>query len=214
MSAGGDEARDRGAAPRVAAIVLAAGRSSRMGAQNKLLADLAGTPMVRHVAETALATSTRPVLVVVGHMAAEVSAAVAGLDVRLVANADFAMGLASSLKAGVRAVPAECDGVMVLLGDMPRIAPEHLDRLLEAFAGKPDTVVVPVHQGRQGNPVLWPRRHFLELLQLDGDAGAKRLIAGHGAQVREVEIGSDAVLADVDTPEALARMRERGQPRT
>jgi molybdenum cofactor cytidylyltransferase len=214
MPAGGDEARDRGAAPRVAAIVLAAGRSSRMGAHNKLLADVAGKPMVRHVVETALASSTRPVLVVTGHMAVDVSAAVAGLDVKLVANADYATGLASSLKAGVRAVPAECDGVMVLLGDMPRIAPEHLDRLLESFAGKPDTIIVPVHEGRQGNPVLWPRRYFRELLQLDGDAGAKRLIAGHGEQVREVEIGSDAVLADVDTPEALARMREQGQPRT
>src|SRR5262245_7699568 len=102
----------------VAAIVLAAGRSSRMGPQNKLIADIAGKPMVRRVAETALASAARPVLVVTGHMAAEVGAALSGLDVTPVANPDYATGLASSLKAGIRAVPAGCDGALVLLGDM------------------------------------------------------------------------------------------------
>jgi len=191
----------------VAAIVLAAGRSSRMGPQNKLIADIAGKPMVRRVAETALASAARPVLVVTGHMAAEVGAALSGLDVTPVANPDYATGLASSLKAGIRAVPAGCDGALVLLGDMPRISPEVVGALLEAHAGAPERIVVPVHESRQGNPIIWPRRYFTELLQLEGDAGAKRLIAAHRDAVCESEIATDAIFVDVDTPEALRGVR-------
>jgi len=176
-----------------------------MGPANKMLADIAGQPMVRRVAEAALASKATAVLVVTGHMAPEVSSALSGLDVTLVANPDYATGLASSLKAGIRALPPSCDGALILLGDMPRIAPEHLDTLIAAFT--PDAVVVPVHDGRQGNPVLWPARFFPELLGLGGDAGAKRLIAAHAASVREVDLGTGAIFADIDTPEALAQLR-------
>jgi molybdenum cofactor cytidylyltransferase len=202
-SSGCDEQR----AVRVAAIVLAAGRSTRMGARNKLLADLGGKPMVRRVVETALASKARPILVVTGHMADEVGAALAGLGVNLVANPDYATGLATSLKAGIRAVPVDCDGALILLGDMPRVPAEHVDRLIAALEAAPASIVVPVHEGRQGNPILWPRRHFSELLQLEGDAGAKRLISTHREHVREVQTASDGIFADVDTPEALARVR-------
>jgi molybdenum cofactor cytidylyltransferase len=194
--------------PRIAAIVLAAGRSTRMGAANKLLADIGGVAMVRRAVEAALASRARPVLVVIGHQAAEVGAALSGLGASLVANPDYAAGLSSSLKAGLRAVPAECAGALVMLGDMPRIAQRHLDALIaECGAGNGDPIVVPVHEGRQGNPVLWPRRCFPDLLRLDGDAGAKRLLAVHAADVREIDIGTDAIFADVDTPDALARER-------
>jgi molybdenum cofactor cytidylyltransferase len=193
--------------PRVAAIVLAAGRSTRMGHQNKLLADIGGKPMVRRVVETALASVARPVLVVTGHQADAVATALAGCDAALVPNPDYATGLASSLKAGVRAVPSACDGALILLGDMPRIEPGHIETLIEAFAAAPDAIVVPVHEGRQGNPVLWPRSTFPELLQLDGDAGAKRLIVSHPDSVLEVHIESAAIFADADTPQALAQMR-------
>jgi molybdenum cofactor cytidylyltransferase len=194
-------------APRIAFVVLAAGRSTRMGPVNKMLADIAGRPMVRRVAEAALTSRARPVAVVTGHMAAEVSSALAGLDVTLVANPDYATGLASSLKAGIRALSPSCDGALILLGDMPQIAPEHLDALVAAFA--PDAIVVPVHGGRQGNPVLWPAKYFSELLQLDGDAGAKRLIGTHAAHVREVDLDTDAIFADIDTPEALTQLRKK-----
>jgi molybdenum cofactor cytidylyltransferase len=192
--------------PRIAAIVLAAGRSTRMGAANKLLADIRGKPMVRRVAEAALASRARPVLVVTGHQAAEVRAALAGLDLELVANPDFAQGLSTSLRAGIAAVPAACDGALVLLGDMPRVEASHLTRLIDAFA--PGAIVVPVHEGRQGNPVLWPRRYFPELLQLEGDAGAKRLIAEHQRDVRKVDLQTSGTFDDIDTPDELARMRQ------
>jgi molybdenum cofactor cytidylyltransferase len=192
---------------RIAAIVLAAGRSTRMGAANKLLAEVGGKPMVRHAVEAALASQARPVLVVTGHQAAGVSSALSGLDATLIANPDYASGLASSLKAGIRAVPAECDGALILLGDMPLIYPGQINRLIEAFADAPHAIVLPVHERRQGNPVLWPRRYFGELLQLEGDVGAKRLIRANPERVREVEVANDAIFADIDTPEALARMR-------
>jgi molybdenum cofactor cytidylyltransferase len=215
MQADSGETGDRRAV-RVAAIVLAAGRSSRMGAQNKLLADIAGKPMVRRVVETALASKAGTVLVVTGHQAAGVAAALSGLDVTLIANPDYATGLASSLKVGIRAVPADCDGALILLADMPRVGPDLLDRLIEAFVAAPERIVAPVHEGRQGNPVLWPRRYFPELLRLEGDAGAKRLLAAHPDEVREVDAGTHAIFADVDTPEELRQLREgrseMGQP--
>jgi molybdenum cofactor cytidylyltransferase len=206
MQVGGESMGDRRPA-RVAAVVLAAGRSTRMGAQNKLLADVGGVPMVRRVAEAALESKAQPVLVVTGHQAADVGAALSGLDVRLVANPDYATGLASSLKAGIGAVPEDCEGALILLGDMPGVTAEHVDRLVDVFVEAPECIVVPVHGGRQGNPVLWPRRYFPELLRLDGDAGAKRLIAAHREDVREVDVGTDAIFADVDTPEALLDLR-------
>jgi molybdenum cofactor cytidylyltransferase len=194
-------------APPIAAIVLAAGRSTRMGAANKLLADIGGKPMLRWAAEAALASKARPLVVVVGHEAPGVSAALAGLEAVAVVNADFAQGLSTSLKAGIAAVPAECGGALVLLGDMPQIEACDLDRLIEAFA--PGTIVVPVHAGRQGNPVLWTRAHFPDLMRLQGDAGAKRLLAARRDAVHEVELGTARILADVDTPNELQRLRER-----
>src|SRR5262245_48294762 len=193
--------------PSVAAIVLAAGRSTRMRVENKLLAEVGGKPMVRHVVEAALASGAGPVLVVTGHQGEAVRAALAGLEVAFVENADYAIGLSSSLKAGLRAVREGCDGALVLLGDMPRITADHIDRLIAAFAAEPAAIIVPTHEGRRGNPVLWPRASFAEMLQLGGDVGAKRLLSVHADRVREVDLGGDAIFADVDTPEALAEVR-------
>jgi molybdenum cofactor cytidylyltransferase len=196
-------------APDIAAIVLAAGRSTRMGA-NKLVAELAGKPMVRHVVEAALASRARPVLVVAGHEAESVRAALAGLQVTLVDNPGYAAGLSTSLKAGIRALPEDCGGALVLLGDMPRITAAHIDRLIAAFAARDNrAIIVPAHEGRRGNPILWPRAHFREIMQLEGDAGAKKLLGLHASDVHEVDLATDAIFLDVDTPEALAGERRR-----
>jgi molybdenum cofactor cytidylyltransferase len=193
---------------KVAAIVLAAGRSTRMGAANKLLAEIDGVAIVRRVAEAALASRARPVLVVTGHQGEAVRSALAGLDVAFVANPDFAQGLSTSLKAGLRALPGETDGALILLGDMPRIAAGDLDRLIAAFAAEGgQAIIAPLHDGKRGNPLVWPRAYFAEMLELDGDAGAGRLLAAHTDKVRGIELGTDAIFADVDTPEALAELR-------
>jgi molybdenum cofactor cytidylyltransferase len=194
----------------VAAIVLAAGRSTRMGGANKLLCEIAGAPMVRHVVTCALASVARPVLVVTGHQEQDVRAALAGLAVTFIANPDYARGLMSSLKAGIAALPAETRGVLVALGDMPMLRPADFDRLIEAFmAAEAKAIVVPVHGGRRGNPVLWPAAYFVDILKLEGDTGARGLFGSHAEAIREVSLDGPAVLEDIDTPEALAQLRNR-----
>jgi molybdenum cofactor cytidylyltransferase len=194
----------------IACIVLAAGRSTRMGAANKLTADVGGKPMVRCAAEAALASGASPVLVVTGHQGDEVRAALAGLDLSFVHNPDYAEGLSTSLKAGIRALPEDVLGALVLLGDMPRIQTSHLARLITVFnehGGQ--AIVVPTHAGKRGNPVLWPRALFAEMLQLDGVAGARRLFSVHADRIRGVDLGTDTIFLDIDTPDALAQLRGR-----
>jgi molybdenum cofactor cytidylyltransferase len=197
------------------AVILAAGRSTRMGGPNKLLAELGGKTLVRIVTEQALASKAEGVIVVTGHQAEEVEKALQGLKVKFVRNPDFAQGLASSVKAGVAAVPAAADGAVICLGDMPLISARLIDRLIEAFA--PDSghlIAVPVSDNRRGNPVLWSRRFFAELMALDGDIGARHLIAKHAEAVAEVPVeGFDAFL-DIDTPQALEAARRGRTPVT
>jgi len=191
--------------PSIAALLLAAGRSTRMGGLNKLTADVDGQPLLAHAAAAALASRARPVVAVVGHQAAAVREVLRGLELAIVDNPHYADGLSTSLKTGIRALPASCDGALILLGDMPRITADHIDRLIAAFA--PGAIVVPTHGGRRGNPVLWPAALLGEMLQLEGDVGAKRLIGIHADRVRDVDLGSEAIFSDVDTPEALRLLR-------
>jgi len=187
-----------------AAIVLAAGRSTRMGEVNKLIADVEGVPMVRRVVEAALASRASAVLVVTGHEAGEVGVALAGLDVRLVHNCDFADGLATSLRAGVAAVPADSGGAVVLLGDMPGIDAAAIDALLAAFSASGGRrIVAATAAGKRGNPVVWPAALFDALGAVTGDTGGRPLLERH--EVLTVEIGA-AARHDIDTPEDLARL--------
>ena len=193
---------------KVAAVILAAGRSTRMGGPNKLLAELNGKKLVRIVAEQALASKASSVIVVTGHQSLEVEAALKGLKVEFTRNPDFAEGLATSVKAGIGAVPDIADGAVVCLGDMPLIDAKLIDRLVDAFApDRGSLIVVPVAGGRRGNPVLWSRRFFPELMTLDGDIGARHLIAQHAEAVAEVEVEGKSAFLDIDTPEMLADAR-------
>jgi molybdenum cofactor cytidylyltransferase len=189
---------------KVAAIVLAAGKSSRMRGPNKLLADVGGRPLVRRVVEQVKASRASPVIVVTGHQQDEIARALSGLDVTLVHNPDFGEGIASSVRAGIAAVPGDADGVLICLGDMPLVSEGMIDALIARFA--PDAgalIVVPVDGGRRGNPVLWSRRFFPELMSLEGDVGARHLIGRHGEAVAEVAVAGEGAFLDLDTPEAL-----------
>ena len=192
----------------VAAIVLAAGRSSRMGGPNKLLAEIGGRPLVRIVTEAALASRAGPVIVVTGHQRERVEAALAGLDVLLVHNPTYADGLSTSLKAGIAATPPAADGVIVCLGDMPQVDARLIDRLLAAFDPERGALaVVPTLAGKRSNPVVWSRRFFPDLSALAGDVGARGLIASYPEAVAEVAMADDAALIDIDTPDALDAVR-------
>ncbi len=191
--------------PQVPVVLLAAGRSSRMGGPNKLLASFDGKPLVRRAAETALASKAAGVTVVTGHQRGRVEEALAGLDVSFAYNPDFATGLASSLKAGIAKVPQDATGAMIVLGDMPGIADMDINRLIRAFAkGEGKSVVRATHEGRRGNPVILPRSLFGAVAHLEGDTGARHLVEAEGLDVIDVEIG-EAAAVDVDTPEAMSR---------
>ena len=202
------------ATPRVAGIVLAAGRSSRMAPHNKLLVpDRAGRPMVARVVDNLLSSAARPVIVVTGHRAEEVRAAVAGRPVQVVHAPDYADGLSASLRAGIAAVPATASAALVCLGDMPLVTGRMIERLIEAY--DPDegrSVVVPTCRGKIGNPVLWDRRFFPDIAGLVGDVGARPLLERHGEYVAQVELDTDAVLRDFDTVESLATLPAHLRP--
>ena len=205
------EAKPQG--PRIGALLLAARQSRRMGGPNKLLAEIDGVPMVTRVAQRLLASRARPIIAVLGNQADDVDSALGKLPLQRVRNPEFAAGLSTSLKRGIAALPPDLEGVIVCLGDMPLISSRHLDRLIAAFnplEGR--AVIVPTRRGKRGNPVLWSKRFFPEMAELSGDVGAKHLIGEHADLVAEVEMDDDAVLVDIDTPEALDALRQKRKP--
>ncbi|MCF3933665.1 molybdopterin-binding/glycosyltransferase family 2 protein [Acuticoccus sp. M5D2P5] len=197
-----------GKAEHPAAIILAAGRSSRMGAVNKLLEEVGGRAMVRRVAEAALASRAGPVVVVTGHEAERVAAALDGLDVVFVHNADYPDGLSTSLRAGLGALPPESDSAIILLGDMPLIRAGDIDRVLAGLGRNGALIAMATANGSRGNPVAWSNRLFPELRATEGDAGGRALLSRYSDSVVDVEIGDIASL-DADTPTALAAVRAR-----
>jgi len=197
--------------PRVAAIVLAAGRSTRMAPANKLLATLPdGETMIARTVDHVLGSGARPVIVVTGHAAAAVRRALGERKIRLVHAADYAEGMAASLRAGIAALPASAGAALICLGDMPLVGPEILDGIIAAFdPTEGREIVLPSFAGKRGNPVLWGRRFFPELLRLSGDIGARQILVDYMESVVEVPAETDAVLQDFDTPEALAALAAR-----
>jgi molybdenum cofactor cytidylyltransferase len=197
-------------APRVVAIVLAAGKSSRMGS-NKMLADFVGRPMVRATVENVVASGVDKVIVVTGHEAERVSAALGGLQVAIIQNPDYADGLSTSLRIGVEAA-GQADAIIVCLGDMPRVSPNVIDRMIAAFNPvEHRSIVVPVYKGQFGNPVLWGSEHFVRLKGMSGDKGARSLIGEMKSEATEIA-ADEGVMMDADTPEALAALKSAAKP--
>ncbi len=202
-------------APRVAVLVLAAGRSTRMGGPNKMLADANGAPLVVHAVKAALESQAVEIVVVLGHMADQVRAgienAIPGRSrLRFVTNPDFVDGLSTSVRTGIGALSSNVDAAIVQLGDMPGVGAGLLNRLIAAFSPvEGRAICVPTVGGKRGNPVLWARRFFPEMATLSGDSGAKHLIGEHADLVCEVEMTGEAAITDIDTPEALKAWRER-----
>jgi molybdenum cofactor cytidylyltransferase len=194
---------------KVAALVLAAGSSRRMGGANKLLQPVGGIAMLRRAVNAALASRCTSVLVVTGADAGAAQACLAGLEVQFVHNPDHASGMASSLRCGLAALPADADAAVVLLADMPRIDGGHVDRLLAAFDPRQPKIVAPVKDGRRGNPILWPREFFAEMMAVEGDVGAREVLQRHASQVEAVAFDDDAIFADVDTPAALDALLDK-----
>ncbi|HIM44816.1 MAG TPA: 4-diphosphocytidyl-2C-methyl-D-erythritol kinase [Alphaproteobacteria bacterium] len=189
---------------KVAAIVLAAGESRRMGNINKLVVKVDGVAMVARAADAALDSGADPVIVVTGHESEKVEAALTGRAVEILHNPDYAEGMSTSLRAGLAAFPADIGAAVICLGDMPHVDAALISRLIAGFdPAQGHAICVPTYKGKRGNPVLWAARFFAEMQRLAGDVGARHLIGEHGDAVHEIECGDAAVTFDVDTPEAL-----------
>jgi len=195
-------------APKIAAIILAAGQSRRMGTKNKLLSEIDDKPMVTHVAEIVTRSQAAPVVAVLGHEADKVRCALSGFGLSFVENSNFADGLSTSLIAGLDALPKDVDGAIICLADMPRVNTRVIDRLIAAFdplEGR--AICVPTSDGKHGNPILLARRFFGEMREITGDQGARHLINGYHELTCEVEMTEDGVLVDVDTPQMLEALK-------
>jgi molybdenum cofactor cytidylyltransferase len=200
-------------APAIAAIVLAAGRSTRMGADNKLLMNLHGAPMVARTVGVIVASAVKPVVVVTGHDAKAIEGALAGQAVSFVHNPRFAEGMSTSLKAGLAALPGDIDGVLVCLADMPAVTSGDIGKLIAAFnPTEGRAIVVPTHQGKRGNPVLFAQGFVDEMRHVEGDAGARGVLSAHADAVYEVEMQDAGILADADTPAAFAAIEAQFKP--
>ena len=189
----------------IAVIVLAAGKSSRAAPENKLLA-LApgGGTLIGQTIDHALACRAGPVIVVTGHQAEQVRDALSEKPVRFVHAPDFAEGIAGSLRAGVAALDSHIQGALICLGDMPLVGPSIMRRIAGAYdPAQGHEIIVPTFVGQRGNPVLWGRRFFSELLELTGDRGGRGVLDRHGQFVTEIAVPSEAVLMDFDTPAEL-----------
>jgi molybdenum cofactor cytidylyltransferase len=195
-------------APRIAAVVLAAGLSSRMGS-NKLLSDLNGRALIFHTIERLSKAAVDEIIVVTGHQAAEVKVALGNHKIRFVHNEDYAQGLSTSVRVGIAAAK-DFDAAFVCLGDMPLIEATDLNRMIAAFnVTEGRTLVAPVLGRKLGNPVLWGQEHFVDLMALTGDRGARSLIEARRDQIVEIAVTHDGILMDADTPEALAEIKAK-----
>lgn len=191
------------------AIVLAAGRSTRMQERNKLLLPWGEKRIVQAVVETLLEVPLAEVVVVTGHQCAEVEEVLQDYPLRLVHNADYAEGLSTSIRAGVE-VAAASSGYLFALGDMPRLKGETVVQLCDVFSEHEDAIVVPAVSGQRGNPVVFASCYREELLHLEGDRGAKPLLQKYADRVVQVEVEDQGIFVDVDTPEAYQKAVEEG----
>jgi molybdenum cofactor cytidylyltransferase len=196
-------------ASKVAAVLLAAGLSSRMGARNKLLIDIAGEPLVRRVARAYLAAGV-DVYAVLGHESDAVRAALAGLPLSFVENPRHREGKQSSVRAGLDSLPATYDAVMVALGDQAALTPDDIGEVLRAFASSGrDHILIPFHNGERGNPVMFPATIVARIRASGPEATAGNFIDTHPHLTHRYETASDHFIIDIDTPDDLIRFEQR-----
>lgn len=210
--AGADSGLDDGddaavaAAPssHVAGVLLAAGTSERFGDRNKLLADLDGDAVVRHAATTLVEAGLDPIVVVVGHEADRIRAALVGLPVEFAYNDVFETGQASSLATGIRELgdPDDVDAVIVALGDMPFVSPGTIESLVAAHDAGVADAAAAAHEGQRGNPVMFDGQFFGALETVDGDVGGREILL-NADESALVAVDDDGVRRDVDVPSDL-----------
>ena len=185
---------------KIAGLILAAGCSSRMGDENKLMMPFQGKPMLNHVVNASLNSNMTQTFVVVGHQSSEIKNLVQSDDIQCVENEQWETGMASSIVAGISQLK-QFDGFLILLGDMPLVTPELINEII--FHGSADKIVIPIKDGLHGNPVFFGSKFRDELLTLYGDSGAKKVIQDNLSSMIKIEIQSNTIFKDYDTKESL-----------
>ena len=192
------------------AVLLAAGRSERMGRNNKLLLNVDGIPLVRKSAINILNSNVTSMTVVTGFDENNIVNALSGLNVNFVKNINFREGLSSSLKAGLANITPTPSAVIICLADMPKIQPEHINQLIENFDPlKGWEICIPTNSGKRGNPVLIGSRFFPYIFETNGDFGAKQVMNQHSDKIVEVEIGTSDIHFDIDTQDEYENFTTR-----
>ena len=192
------------------AVLLAAGRSERMGPNNKLLLNVDGIPLVRKSAINILNSNVTSMTVVTGFDENKIVNALSGLNVNFVKNINFREGLSSSLKAGLANITPTPSAVIICLADMPKIQPEHINQLIENFDPlKGWEICIPTNNGKRGNPVLIGSHFFPSIFETSGDFGAKQVMKQHSDKIVEVEIGTSDIHFDIDTQDEYENFTTR-----
>ena len=210
QNSNGANEKATGGEAKVIALILAAGSSTRMGAKNKLLANVIGKPMITHVVDAIGQSMVNSVVVVTGYEREQIENVLSQHNISFVHNENFKAGLSESLKVGLKEIPDDVDGVLICLGDMPLLTSTIIDNLIKAFdpiEGR--SICVPINGRKRGNPVLWDKSYLTEMTEIVGDVGAKKLLEKYSDHVFEVSFEEDNVLIDVDTPDLLKSLNER-----
>ena len=210
QNSNGANEKATGGEAKVIALILAAGSSTRMGAKNKLLANVIGKPMITHVVDAIGQSMVNSVVVVTGYEREQIENVLSQRNISFVHNENFKAGLSESLKVGLKEIPDDVDGVLICLGDMPLLTSTIIDNLIKAFdpiEGR--SICVPINGRKRGNPVLWDKSYLTEMTEIVGDVGAKKLLEKYSDHVFEVSFEEDNVLIDVDTPDLLKSLNER-----
>lgn len=181
------------------AVVLAAGSSERMG-RAKVLLSFAGKTVIGHIVDQIASSVVDRIYVVVGSEGERIREAVSGHEVTVVRNPDHHEGMLSSVRCGLHALPRAATAVLVVLGDQPRITPSVVDALFSALSISGKGIVVPVHQGHRGHPLVFRSRYIPEVLDRYDPVGLRGLLAAHPDDIAEVDVPEDSVLSDMDTP--------------
>jgi len=191
----------------ISLIILAAGKSTRMEGQNKLLAIIQGKPIIRHVVEAALNSKVNETIVVLGWEETKVREVLADLHCRLIVNREFENGQSSSLKAGLKEIDQETRAVLILPGDMAKIDSLSINKVVDSYILNGGTIIVAAHNGKHGHPILLDRKLFGDMAQVTEETyGLKSIVKNHEDKVRLVEVDTDNVLRDVDTSDDLKHL--------
>jgi len=189
----------------IAAVLLAAGKSERMGKFKQLL-PIGGKTFVEACADNLLASMATEVIVVTGHNEAGVRAALGNRPVRIINNPDYESGMGSSVRRGVESVPVAASGILIALADQPLVGPDVLNQIISEYEGNAATILIPTYRGKKGHPIILNTTIKEEILSMDPAIGLKQITQAHSKHITYVEVSSDSVLVDFDLPDDLEQL--------